>query len=142
MSSLLAHLDRIGGREAHQLAGTQGCLVCFVTVSKSWRCSAAPPGHHNSHHLHKEDGKNPLPHFVQGEPSVVVSSHQEESHSSPPFVDFHIGEHRTGFPQQTQAAEVGLQTIPISFGRFAGDYKSGPPWMPSRPVGVIRFPGT
>ena len=94
------HLVRTGGWEAHQLAGTQGCSVYFVTVSKSLRRSAAPPRQHDSHHLHNKDGRNPLPLFVQGEPSVVVSSHQEESHSSPPFVDFHIGEHRTGFPQQ------------------------------------------
>ena len=51
------HLDRTGGREAHQLAGTQGCLVLLVTVSKSRRCSAAPPGQLDSHSLHKEDGR-------------------------------------------------------------------------------------
>ena len=51
------HLDRTGGREAHQLAGTQGCLVLLVTVSKSQRCSAVPPGQLDSHSLHKEDGR-------------------------------------------------------------------------------------
>ena len=51
------HLDRTGGREAHQLAGTQGCLVLLVTVSKSRRCSAAPPGQLDGHSLHKEDGR-------------------------------------------------------------------------------------
>ena len=107
------HLVRTGGREAHQLAGTQGCSVRFVRASKSQGCSVAPPGQHNNHRPHKEDVRNPLHLFVQGRPSVVAPSHQEESHSSSPSVDFHTGEHRGRFPQQTQAAEVGFQTSPI-----------------------------
>ena len=50
---------------------------------------------------------------MQGKPSVVTSSHQEESHSSPLSVDFHTEEQRGGFPQQKQSAEVGFQTSPI-----------------------------
>ena len=64
--------------------------------------------------LHKENGRHPLPVTVQGEPSVVVTGHQEKHHHSCPSVAFHIGEHRGGFPQQTQTAEVGLQTDLIS----------------------------
>ena len=37
----------------------------------------------------REDGRNPLHLFVQGRPSGVASNHQEESHSSPPYVDFY-----------------------------------------------------
>ena len=48
---------------------------------------------------------------MQGEPSVI--SHQEESYSSPHSVDFHTGENRGRFPQQTQTAEVWFQTSPI-----------------------------
>ena len=50
---------------------------------------------------------------MQGKPSVVTSSHQEESHSSPLSVDFHTEEQRGGFPQPTHTAEVGFQTSPI-----------------------------
>ena len=107
------HLVRTGGKEAHQLAGTQGCLVCFVTVSKSRRRSAAPPGQHDSHCLHKTNRRNLLPLLMRGEPSIIVPSYQEESYSSLPSVDFYTGKHRGGFPQQTQTAEVGFQTSPI-----------------------------
>ena len=51
-----------------------------------------------------------LPIPMHGEPSVVASSHQEKHHHSPPSVAIHIGEHRGGLPQQTQTAELGLQT--------------------------------
>ena len=61
----------------------------------------------------REDGRNPLHLFVQGRPSGMASSHQEEFHSSPPYVDFHSWEHRGGFPQQTQAVEVGFQTSSV-----------------------------
>ena len=107
------HLVTIGGKEAHHLAGTQGGLVRFVKVSKSQRCSATPPGQLDGHHLHKEDEWNPLSLLVQGEPSVMVSSHREESHSSPPSVDFHTGEHRGGYPQQAHSAEMGFKTCPF-----------------------------
>ena len=43
----------------------------------------------------------------------MAPSHQEEPHSSPPSVDFHTGEHRGGYLQQTYAVEVGFQTSPI-----------------------------
>ena len=107
---LSAHLIRTGGKEAHQLAGTQGGSICFVRVSNPWRCGTAPPRQHNGNCFHKKDGGQPLPISVQGEPSVVVPSHQEERHHFLPSVDFYIGEHRGRFPQQTQTAEVGLQT--------------------------------
>ena len=42
----------------------------------------------------------------------MAASHQEEAHNSPPSVDLHPREHGGGFPQQTQTAEVGLQTSP------------------------------
>ena len=90
-----------------------GCLVRFVTVSKSQRCSATPHRQHNNHCLYKGNGRDPLPLLMQEKPSVVTSSHQEESHSSPLSVDFHTEEQRGGFPQQTQSAEVGFQTSPI-----------------------------
>ena len=104
------HLVRTGGKEAHQLAGTQSSSIRIIRVSKSWGRGSAPPRQHNGDHLHKENGGHPLPVPVQGEPSVVVTSHQEEHHHSLPSVAFHIGEHRGRFPQQTQTAEVGLQT--------------------------------
>ena len=107
------HPGRTGGREANQLAGTQGCLVQFVTVSKSQRCSATPHRQHNDHCLKKKNGRDPLPFLMQGKPCVVTSSHQEESHSSPLSVDFHTEEQRGGFPQQKQSAEVGFQTSPV-----------------------------
>ena len=107
------HPGRTGGREANQLTETQGCLVRFVTVSKSQRCSATPHRQHNNHCLYTGNGRDPLPLLMQGKPSVVTSSHQEESHSSPLSVDFHTEEQRGGFPQQKQSAEVGFQTSPV-----------------------------
>merc|ERR1712239_63727 len=47
---------------------------------------------------------------MQREPFFVARSHQEECHNSPPLVVIHNGQHRGRFPQQTQTAEVGLQT--------------------------------
>ena len=47
---------------------------------------------------------------MQREPPVVVTSHQEKYHHSPPSVAIPIGEHGGGYPQQTQTAEMGLQT--------------------------------
>ena len=49
---------------------------------------------------------------MQGEPSVIAPSQQEESHSSLSVV-FHTGEHRGEFPQQTRTAKVGFQTSPV-----------------------------
>ena len=46
---------------------------------------------------------------MQGEPSVVARSHQQEYHNSPPSVVSLIGQRRGGLPQQTQSTEVGLQ---------------------------------
>ena len=43
----------------------------------------------------------------------MASSHQAEHHNSPTSVDLHRGEHGGRLPQQTQTAEVGLQTSPI-----------------------------
>ena len=85
-------------------------MICIIRVSESWRRHSASPGQHNGNHLHKENGGHPFPVPMQGEPSVVVSSHQEKHHHSPPSVAIHIGKHRGGLPQQTQTAEVGLQT--------------------------------
>ena len=51
---------------------------------KSQQCSAAPPGQHDGHCLHKTNRRNLLPLLMQGEPSIMVPSYQEESHSSPP----------------------------------------------------------
>ena len=58
-------------------------------------------------------GKSPqhYPCCLEGSPSL--QGHQEEPHHSPPSVAFHIGEHRGGFPQQTQTAEVEFQTSPV-----------------------------
>ena len=50
---------------------------------------------------------------MQGEPQVVASSHRERAHNSPTYVDLHSGEHTGRLSQQTQSAEVGLQTSPI-----------------------------
>ena len=99
-----------GGKEAHKLAGIQSSLIRIIRVSKPRRHGSASPGQHNGNCLHKENGGHPFPVPVQGEPSVVVTSHQEEHHHSLSSVAFHIGEHRGRFPQQIQTAEVGLQT--------------------------------
>ena len=64
----------------------------------------APSGHDN-HHLYKKVRRDPLPLLMQGKTSIVMSSYQEEPH--------HTGECKVGLPQQTQTAEVGLQSIPI-----------------------------
>ena len=45
--------------------------------------------------------------------SHLLWSYQVKHHYSPPSVAIHIGEHRGGLPQQTQTAQVGLQTNPI-----------------------------
>ena len=108
--SLSAHLVRAGGKEAHPLAGTQSSSIRLVRVSKPRRQGTAPPGQHDGNRLHKKDRGHPLSISVQGEPSVVASSHKEELHRSLPSVAFHFGEHRGRLPQQTQTAEVGLQT--------------------------------
>ena len=107
---LSAQLVRAGGKEAHLLAGTQSSLIRFIRVSKPWRQGTAPPGQHDGNRLHKKDRGHPLPISVQGEPSVVASSYKEELHRSPPSVVFHFREQRGGLPQQTQTAEMGLQT--------------------------------
>ena len=102
-------MDRIGGREADQLSGTQSCSICIVRVGKSRRRGPTPPGQHNSNRFHMEDGGNPLLIPMQGEPSVVARSHQQEYHNSPPSVVIHNRKKRGRLSQQTQTAEVGLQ---------------------------------
>ena len=85
-------------------------MICVIRVGKSWRCGSASSGQHNGDSLHKENWGDLLPNSMQGKPSVVVSRYQEKYHHSPPSVAIHIGKHRGGLPQQTQTAEVGLQT--------------------------------
>ena len=102
-------MDRTGSREAHQLSGTQSCSIHIVRVGKSRRRGSTPPGQHDGNHLHTEDGGTPLFIPMQGEPSVVARSHEEEYHNSPPSVVIHNRKHRGRLSQQTQTAEVGLQ---------------------------------
>ena len=42
-------------------------------------------------------------------PSVVMRSHQKEYHDSPASMVGFRNQRRSGFPQQTQTAKVGLQ---------------------------------
>ena len=73
--TILAYLDK-GGKDAHQLAETKGCMICLVRIGRSWQCcEKAPSWKPNGYSLHKEDT---LPCLVLGEPWVVVSSNKEK----------------------------------------------------------------
>ena len=104
---------RTGGREAHQLAGSQSSSLWSFRVSISQRCSSTPNRQHDGHHLHKKVWGHPLPTSLQGKLSVMARSHQEEHHYSPPSMVIHKGQHRGRLPQQTQAVEVGFQASPV-----------------------------
>ena len=107
--SLSVQLDRIREREAYQLAGTQSCSIRIIRVRKSRRSGSIPHRQHDGNSLHKDTGGDLLPRPMQGKPSAMARSHRQEYHNSPPSVVSLEGQHRGGFPQQTQSAEVGLQ---------------------------------
>ena len=135
--SLSVHLVRTGEKEAHQLAGTQSCSICILReqVLEKWYSQ------HDGNHFHKEIGGYLLPNHMQREPSVVVTSHQQEYHISLTSEVGFKSQHRRGLPQQTQTAEVGLQADQ-SFGGFSANCKCGTHWKPWHPGGLIKTPGT
>ena len=96
------HLVRAGGKEAHQLVGTQSSLIPVIRVSESQIRGSALPRQHNGNSLHKENGGHLLPVPVQGELSVVASGHHEKHHhfiglpanSLKPVIKTQIKEHQ------------------------------------------------
>ena len=124
-------------RKGSTSTGTQSCSIHIVREQVPEKWYSQPDGNP----FHKEIGGYLLPNHMQREPSVVVRSHQQEYHNSPTSVVGFESHHRSGLPQQTQTAEVGLQADQ-SFGGFAANCKCGPHWKPSHPGGLIKTPGT